>query len=113
MEKCEVKDVTYEKSDTIEMQGTHADTAKYRNQGYYEETDRNGYHVLVKTAQVKVAIESSTGEDIVNLKQEICNHYGQERISEKLVETFKKDIRDENIYICKDDNSEYHIEQNK
>lgn len=100
MEKAVIMEIIYEPSDTIEMQGKKSDIEKYIRKGYYVKENRNGYWVLIKSAQVNVTISTSTsGIETFNMKQDICNVYEKERISKGLVERFKKDVENGRVII--------------
>lgn len=108
-EYCEVKNIEYETSDTIEKQGKRADITKYLKKGYYVKEERNGYWVLVRPSRVVVTLKSSIGIQGINMKQEILDYYMKQRISEKQVEKFAKDIDNKKIVICLDESGDYLI----
>ena len=56
MVKVEIQSVQYEKSDTVEMQGTCADTKHYLHNGYYVKEEKNGYWILNKPSRVLAEI---------------------------------------------------------
>ena len=110
-EICEVESIEYERSDTIEKQGPRDAITKYLKKGYYVKEARNGYWVLVRTSRVIITVKSSAGTQDMNMKQEILNYYGKQRISEKLIGTFEQDIDNKKIVICLDANGQYLIKK--
>lgn len=109
MEKAKVKSVSYEQSDTIEMQGKRKDIEKHLRNGYHVKEDRNGYWVLTKPAKVLVEVEISGETKIINMKNEIVDHYGKTRISKSLVETFSKDVSNGKVNVYVNSNSNYEL----
>ncbi len=108
-EYCEVKNIEYEASDTIEKQGKRDDIEKYLKKGYYVKEERNGYWVLVRPSRVVVTLKSSIGTQNIYMKQEILDYYCKQRISEKQVEKFAKDIDSKKIVVCLDEKDNYLI----
>jgi hypothetical protein len=107
MEKATVSSITYVPSDSIEMQGKRKNIDKYLNAGYYIKENRNGYWVLVKTAQVEVALANGSFARVFNIKDDICDHYGKTRISESLVDRFRNDILNGAVTIFLDSQGNY------
>lgn len=99
-EICKLIYVKYEASDTIEMQGKRDDAMKYLKIGYHVKEERNGYWVLVKPSRVIVQVQGSKGMQEADLKHEILDFYGKQRISEKRVLSFTKDVENGKIDLC-------------
>ncbi len=102
MEKATILSITYEPSNSIEMQGKRSDIDKYLNLGYYIKEDRNGYWVLVKSAQLNVDIKNSSCRRMFNMKSDVCDYYRKKRISESLANKFIQDIKAGKINIYMD-----------
>lgn len=109
MEKATNLSISYEPSDTIEMQGKRSNIEKYLNLGYYVKEDRNGYWVLVKAAQLMVTLTNSSCTRTFNMKANVCDYYGKQRISQSLIEKFKKDIKEDKVSIYMDSEGSYSI----
>lgn len=110
METAKFVSSYYEKSDTIEMQGSRDEIEKYLKQGYYVKIERNGYRVLVKKARVMVTLENSKCTNSFNMKNEILDYYGKERISKQLVKKFEEDINNNKItFEMNEDGTYYNI----
>lgn len=109
MEKTTVVSVNYKESDSITIQGKRSKIDKYLNDGYYVKENRNGFWVLVKTAQVNVTLSNSEHTETFNMKQDVCDYYGKTRITQALVDKFYKDIKAEKISITMDSDCCYSI----
>lgn len=93
MYKARQLHIGYESSQTVEKQGNRASIDRYLRQGFYVKVSRNGYWVLVKPAKVNVRVDcGENGIYSFNMKDEICNRYGYQRISENLVSKFYSDF---------------------
>lgn len=110
MEKATILSIMYEPSDSIEMQGKRRDVKKYLNAGYYTKEERNGYWVLVKTAQLNVTLNNSSCTRTFNMKADVCDYYGKSRISKSLINKFNQDIEDGEILIYMDLEGNYLLE---
>ena len=94
MFKAERIETQYVESSTIEMQGNRRSIDRYLKQGYQKKESRNGYWVLTKPAKVIVTINcGKNGIFTHNMKNDIVSIYGRSKISENLVDTFKKDFK--------------------
>lgn len=95
MEKATFVHAYYQHSDTRELQGSANDSEikRYLNNGYYVKESRNGYWVLVRSAHIFVTLKTSDGEKEFEMKHQILDLYGKQRISEKTYEKFSKDAR--------------------
>lgn len=107
MAKTNVIAINYEGSDSIELQGKRDKIQKYLDNGYYVKESRNGYWVLVKTARVNVTLSDGEVVQTYNMKSDVCDHYGKQRVSSSLVERFKKDVNSGNITITLDQRGGY------
>ena len=107
MEKTSVLSIMKKDSDTIEVQGKRRDIQRYLNKGYYIKKSRNGYWVLVNPARVDVTLKNGETRQTFNMKSDICEHYGRERISDSLVKAFKKDIESGKIKLELDSDGYY------
>jgi len=110
MEKATVLSITYEPSDSIEMQGKRRDVKKYLNVGYYIKEERNGYWILVKASQLNVTLKNCFCTRTFNMKADVCDHYGKLRISKSLINRFNQDIEDGEISIYMDLEGNYSLE---
>lgn len=99
----------YESFEPIETQGTRQSIQKHLNKGYFIKQSRNGYWVLNKPAVVEITLQTTETTRTYNMKQEILDHYGKEKISQKLVTTFVKDVNSGKINIDLDSNGTYSI----
>lgn len=102
MEKATILAIMYEPSDSIVMQGKRKDIEKYLNAGYYIKEDRNGYWVLVKASQLNVTLKNSYYTMRFNMKADVRDYYGKDRISQSLADRFMQDIEDSKISIYMD-----------
>ncbi|MDF2800319.1 MAG: hypothetical protein K0S61_222 [Anaerocolumna sp.] len=109
MEKAKIISIIYEPSDTIEKQGKRKDIERYLKDGYYIKEERNGYWVLVKTARLIVTLANDSHTRVFNMKEDICDYYGKNRISQSLVDRFSKDIGNGTISIFLDSKGNYEI----
>jgi len=101
MTKVKIQSVQYEKSDTIEMQGTSADTKRYIRNGYFVKEERNGYWVLNKPSRVLAEILINNKPVLQNIKNEILNNNlsevpSMEEIIEKIKIYYYKNIKEDN-----------------
>lgn len=110
MEKSTILSIVYVPSDSIEMQGKRKNIEKYLNTGYYIKENRNGYWVLVKTAQLNVTLKNSSCTRTFNMKEGVCDYYGKKRISQSLTDRFTQDIKDGKISIYMDLECNYSLE---
>lgn len=94
MEKVTNVVVEYEPSDTIEVQGKRDKIEKYLKRGYSVKEERNGYWVLIKKAKVWVTLTNSHCTETFNMKADILDYYGKQKISTNLVAKFQKDVND-------------------
>lgn len=108
-ENCEVKSIEYKRSDTIEKQGPRDAITKYLKKRYYVKEARNRYLVLVRPSRVIITVKSSAGTQDINMKQEILEYYGKQKISENLIGNFKQNIDNKKIVVCLDTNGDYLI----
>ena len=95
--KARLLSVTYEPSNSVEVQGSYEKAERYTRKGYYIKISRNGYYLLVKPVRVWVTVGNKTIEQTFNLKREICEHYEKTRISSKLLEKFQKEAEEGKI----------------
>lgn len=86
--KARLLSVTYEPSNSVEVQGSYEKTKRYTQKGYY---------LLVKPVRVWVIVGNKTIKQTFNLKREICDYYGKTRISFKLLERFQKEAEEGKI----------------
>ena len=89
--KARLLSVTYEPSNSVEVQGSYEKTKRYTRKGYYIKISRNGYYLLIKPVRVWVTVGNKTIEQTFNLKREICEHYEKTRISSMFLERFQKE----------------------
>jgi hypothetical protein len=112
MEKCEVLDVEYVKSDVVKLQGKRDVINPYLKKGYHLSDESNGNYRLEKSAEVNVTIKNDSGSCTSNIKNEVVDHYKRQKITEKLANDFKQDIKNGKVGIYKDDNGELVIKNN-
>lgn len=84
-------DCYYDRSSSMEVQGTREKISRYLKDGYYVKEQRNGYYLLVKPSKVIVRIQTPNGVMNINLKKQILEYYGKCKISEKRVKKFNDD----------------------
>lgn len=92
MKSASCEKTNYVDSDSIQIQGKRNKIQKYLNEGYFVQVNRNGFWVLVKPAKVEVVLKNEDEARVFNIKEDVCNLYGKQRISKKLVETFFDEI---------------------
>lgn len=107
MAETTVAAISYVSSDNVELQGKRDKIQKYLDKGYYVKEHRNGYWVLVKTAQLNVTLSNGDQVETFNMKQDVCDHYGKQRISDSLIEKFRKDVNSGKISITLDPRGGY------
>ena len=106
MFKAERIGVRYESSSTIEHQGNRQSIDRYLRQGYSIKVRRNGYWVLTKPAQVIVtAYCGENGSFTYDMKDDILEKYGRDKISYGLVETFKNDFSNGSLSVEADESN--------
>ncbi len=71
--------------------------------------ERNGYWVLVKTAQLNVTLTNTSCTITINMKADVCEYYGRQRISQSLIDKFMKDIRNDRLRIYIDSAGSYSL----
>ncbi|ETT51582.1 hypothetical protein [Paenibacillus sp. FSL H7-689] len=105
--QCTVKRIEYVPSEQKEVQGKWQSIQKYLKQDFYVKEDRNGYWLLIKASKVIVTISSPAGVENLNMKGHILDFYKKQRLTDKRVEQFTQEIRDEKIaiFLDSDDNS--------
>ena len=98
MTKTIVKSINYEKSDSIEFQGTKLEANKIcAEKGYNIQLCRNGYWVLVKPCKINVTLSSDNLIKKFDMRLEILEYYKRSKMTVKLCETFKEDVKNEKI----------------
>ena len=107
MKNVTVLSIVYVPSNSIEMQGKRKGIEKYLNAGYYIKENRNGYWVLVKTARVVVTFANDSCTRVFNMKDDICDYYGKNRISQSLVDKFRNDIVNGAVTVFLDSQGNY------
>ena len=95
--KAKLLSVTYEPSNSVEVQGSYEKTERYTRKGYYTKISRNGYYLLIKPVRGWVTVGNETIKQTFNFKREICEYYGKTRISFKLLERFQKEAEEGKI----------------
>ena len=81
----------YEHASKIEVQGKREKISRHLRDGYYVKEERNGYYLLVKPSRVMVYFETPEGTMSMNLKTQILDYFGKQKISEKTVQKFNAD----------------------
>lgn len=99
----------YIPSETIEAQGKRQEI-RSRYPGYKVQVEKNGYWVLTKLARLEVTLSWGYGRtETFNMRSEILDLYGRQKATEKLLETFIKDVEKGKYEILMDDHSCYTI----
>lgn len=99
--------ISYEKSESLEIQGKREEIEKYLDKGYGVKKKDNGYWLLVKSAQIIVTLSNGNIQKKFNIKEDILNHYGRKRMNKNLLEKFKQDIEAGLISLKLDSNESY------
>ncbi len=102
MEKVTNVAIAYEPSDTIEVQGKREKIEKYLKKGYSVKEERNGYWVLIKKVKVWVTLSNTYCTRTFNMKTDILDYYGKQKISTNLVGKFQKAVNDGKITFTMD-----------
>lgn len=102
-----VKSINYEKSDNIEFQGTEKEAQNYIKKGYNIRLRRNGYFVVGKPCKINVTLAMGNALQQFNMRSDILDHYGKEKMTKALFEKFKKDIEKGNINLKLHSKDEY------
>lgn len=109
MTQAFIVDYEYIPSETIEAQGKRREI-KSRYPGYKVQVEKNGYWVLTKLAKLEVTLSWGNGRtETFNMRSEILDLYGRQKATEKLLETFVKDVERGKYEILMDDYSCYTI----
>lgn len=109
MFKAEYIEVYYEKADCIEHQGNLASVERYFNTGYYVKLERNGYWILIRPPKIWVIVHCDGCKTFTHdMKNAILSYYNRQRISENLINQFKRDFVDSKFEIFAD-NEKYLI----
>ena len=104
MEKATFVYATYEDSSSRTHQGSRKSIQRFIDNGYYVKEARNGFFVLVKPARVIAVFKDSNGESYhFDIKQDILDFYGRDRISKSLFEKFQNDASNGSIIFYLDD----------
>ena len=84
----------YKYSDTVEVQKKQDKIRGYLNKGYKIKDERNGYWVLIKTAQVILTVMDENSQyRIFSVKNKVLELYNKSRISEKTFGKFLSDAK--------------------
>lgn len=111
MEEVKFINSFYEESSRIERQGNRDSINFYLKRGYTIQVERNGYWVLVKPSSIRVLLRRPSGEQIaINVKDQILNHYGRQKISTKLFLDFLDDVKKGKIKFYYDEKIGYYFE---
>lgn len=104
MEKATFVYATYEDSSSRTHHGSRKSIQRFIDNGYYVKEARNGFYVLVKPARIIAVFKDTNGELYhFDIKQDILEFYGKERISKSLFEKFQDDASKEVILFYLDD----------
>ena len=92
--------VRYIPADIIKTQGDYRSVQSYQRRGYDILGNKNGNWILCRSCKVFVTLDcDGTGIYVFNMKRDIVEFYQRDRISEKLVNQFKKDFNEGKIKI--------------
>lgn len=97
----------YERSDTIEHQGNRKSIQKYLNNGYNINQERNGFWVLTKPVRALITIGNSKKRKTFDMKEDICQYYGKQRISKKMFDNFCNEAKEGKIKFTLDSDGSY------
>ncbi len=103
--------IRYIQSETLEVQGEYnKDIFPYIQKGYDITRKFKDTWILTKRAKpyVKMICESDDDQEedrvfMINMKFQILQYYGRDRISQKLLEQFEKDFNSEKFELCTED----------
>lgn len=107
MAETTVAAINYVSSDSVELQGKRSKIQKYLDKGFYVKESRNGYWVLVKPPEINVTLSDGDTTETFNMKEDVCDHYNRQRVTDNLVEKFRKDVNAGNISITLDPRGGY------
>lgn len=102
MERAKVEYFEYIESDKIETQGKRRDVMR-RYPNYRIKEERNGYFLLISSVKCNVTLSWNDGMETYNMKEDILELYGRQRMSEALFKKFQKDIENGKYQIWIDD----------
>ncbi|MBR3133266.1 MAG: hypothetical protein IKG42_04280 [Clostridia bacterium] len=93
MAKIFIDKITYVKSKTeVRYGGNHDENGA---KTFYS---NDQYHIDGLPAQVKLTVSDENGRKITfDIREQILEYYGKKRISEKMVERFKRDLNMGNV----------------
>lgn len=91
MEKATFVRAYFIASHSITHQGNRDSIRKYTNDGYYVKEHRNGFWVLVKSSAAMVVLENSAGQLQFNMREDILEYYGKQKLTQKLFDKFNND----------------------
>lgn len=101
---------TYEKPQSLQLQGNWSYIRQFLRDGYHVTDERNGWWLLTKNSQVIVYLECTGGRCFTfKARANLLGWYGGTRLTQKLVDRFISDFYGKKIKICVDDGNFYII----
>ena len=96
----------FERSATINHQGTRASIQRYLKDGFSIKQDRNGFWVLTKPSRAWFTFKNSSGELVrFDMRGKIMLHYGKQKFYEATYKRFVKELSDGTVKVCLDESN--------
>lgn len=104
MKQATFVSASYEESSSRKHQGNRNSVQKYLRSGYYVVEERNGFWILNKPSTVIVCLKDENGKKhYFDMKKDILDYYGKQRISDNIVNMFFNDATSGKINFYMDD----------
>lgn len=109
MEDITMKSIEYKPAETVTLQGPVDKSKQFVKKGRFETDKRSGNKILSKSAQAIVTLRVGADEITKDMKNEILDHYGRSKLTEKLADVFRKDVENGVIEFEKDPSGVIHL----
>lgn len=109
MEEITMKSIEYKPAETVTLQGQVDKSKQFVKKGRFDTDKRSGNKILSKSAQALVTFMVGDREITTDMKNEILDHYGRSKLTEKLADAFRKDVENGLIEFEKDPSGVIHI----
>lgn len=97
MNQVKIISSSYERSDSIIVQGTQRKIGDYEKQGYYKHHGGNGTYVMKKPATAKITFDYNGKTYTQSVKELIKEMNDESKVTKKQFEEFVKNCKDGNI----------------
>lgn len=100
---------SYVQSESIRIQGSTNKAYSYQRRGYVLLKNLNGYLILGKPAELRMTFEENNKRYTFNMKDDVCEIFNRQKISEALANKFIKDVEKGKFVVNIDPNGLYTI----